>query len=63
MYAGNKENVLVEMLHSCTPAANKQNILHSFQLENGTIRLIIATIAFGMGVGGGLQRSPQDCAL
>ena len=30
MYAGNEENVLVEMLHSYTPAANKQNILHSF---------------------------------
>ena len=50
MYAGSQENVLVEMLHSCTPAANKQNILHSFQSENGTIRLLIATIAFGMGV-------------
>ena len=48
MYAGS--NVLVEMLHSCTPAANKQNILHSFQSETGTIRLLIATIAFGMGV-------------
>ena len=50
MYAGNKESVLAEMLHSCTPAANKQNILHSFQIENGTILLLIATIAFGMGV-------------
>jgi len=50
MYAGNEENVLVEMLHSCTPAANKQNILHSFQSEGGSIRLLIATIAFGMGV-------------
>ncbi|XP_068757874.1 uncharacterized protein [Montipora capricornis] len=50
IYAGIKESVLVEMLHSCTPAANKQNILHSFQIENGTIRLLIATIAFGMGV-------------
>ena len=50
MYADNKENVLVEMLHSCTPAANKQNVLHSFQIGNGTIRVLIATIAFGMGV-------------
>ena len=50
MHAGNEENVLVEMLHSCTPAANKQNILHSFQSEGGSIRLLIATIAFGMGV-------------
>jgi len=50
MYAGNKENVLVEMLHSCTPAANKQNVVHSFQIENGTIHVLIATTAFGMGV-------------
>lgn len=44
------QNVLVEMLHSCTPAANKQQILHSFQSKHGTIRVFIATIAFGMGV-------------
>jgi len=43
-------NVLVEMLHSCTPSANKEKILHSFQSMTGTIRLLIATIAFGMGV-------------
>ncbi len=51
IFTGNESNnVVVEMLHSCTPAANKQNILESFQSENGTIRLLIATIAFGMGV-------------
>ena len=51
MFIGNdSKNVLVEMLHSCTPAANKQNILKSFQLDSGTIRLLVATIAFGMGV-------------
>ena len=36
MYIGNNidpRHVLVEMLHSCTPAANKQYILHSFQSE------------------------------
>ena len=49
-YAGNKENVPVEMLHSCTPAANKQNVLCSFKIENGTMRVVIATIAFSMGV-------------
>ena len=43
-------NVLVEMLHSCTPPANKEKILLSFQSTTGTIRLLIATIAFGMGV-------------
>ena len=48
---GNEEDpkcVLVEMLQSCTPAANKDNILQSFQPERGTIRVPIATIAFGM---------------
>ena len=51
MFIGdNRRDVLVEMLHSCTPAANKQNILESFQSDNGTIRLLIATIAFGMGI-------------
>ncbi|XP_068708396.1 uncharacterized protein [Montipora foliosa] len=41
---------LVEMLHSCTPATNKKNILSSFQHEDGIIRVLVATIAFGMGV-------------
>lgn len=41
---------LVEMLHSCTPATNKKNILTSFQHEDGIIRVLVATIAFGMGV-------------
>ena len=40
----------VEMLHSCTPSANKEKILLSFQSVTGTIRLLVATIAFGMGV-------------
>lgn len=43
-------NALVEMLHSCTPPANKEKILLSFQSLSGTIRLLIATIAFGMGI-------------
>ena len=41
---------LVEMLHSCTPSANKEYIIKSFQQECGFIRALIATIAFGMGV-------------
>ena len=51
MFIGNdSKHVLFEMLHSCTPEANKHNILESFQSDNGTIRLLISTIAFGMGV-------------
>ena len=43
-------NALGEMLHSCTPSANKERILFSFQSITGIIRLLIATIVFGMGV-------------
>ena len=38
------------MLHSCTPDTNKENILISFQNEDGIIRFLVATIAFGKGV-------------
>ena len=41
---------LVEMLHSCTPATNKKNVLTSFQHEDGIIRVLVATIALSMGV-------------
>ena len=33
-----------------TRTANKSSILESFQQELGAVRLVIATIAFGMGV-------------
>ena len=46
----NPSNVLVEMLHSCTPPENKEKIILSFQSVTGTIHLLVATIAFGMGV-------------
>ena len=41
---------LVEMLHSKTPASVKNTVLDSFSKENGHIRVLIATVAFGMGV-------------
>ncbi|XP_068724074.1 ATP-dependent helicase wrn-1-like [Montipora capricornis] len=50
LIGNDSKHVLVEMLHSCTPEANKHYILESFQSDNGTIRLLIATIGFGMGV-------------
>jgi len=47
MFVGDDpRNVFIEMMKSCTPAANKENILESFQSDNGTIRLLIATIVF-----------------
>jgi superfamily II DNA helicase RecQ len=50
MFAREDKCVLMEMLHSCTTEDNKKCILESFQNENGTIRILVATIAFGMGV-------------
>ena len=44
------KKVVIEMLHSCTPASNKENILQSFQKQQGCVRILVATIAFGMGV-------------
>ena len=46
----NNKNVLLEMLHSCTHDENKETIRHSFQNETSGIRVLVATIAFGMGV-------------
>lgn len=48
--AGNARNVVLEMLHSCSPASNKESILASFSHTHGGIRVLVATIAFGMGV-------------
>ena len=42
--------VVLEMLHACTRVANKQNILDSFQKEKDCIKILVATIEFGMGV-------------
>ncbi len=38
------------MLHSCTHDENKRTICHSFQNETSGIRVLVATITFGMGV-------------
>ena len=44
------QNCLIEMLHSCTPLANKENIIKSFTAEQGVIHVLVATVTFGMGV-------------
>lgn len=41
---------LLEMLHACTPSANKEHILQSFTKKDGLVRALVATIAFGMGI-------------
>ena len=47
---GDNRNVLLEMLHSCSPLSNKEEVLKTFQDPKGVIRILVATIAFGMGV-------------
>lgn len=43
-------NVVLEILHSCTPDSNKEAALNAFQKEDSPVRVLVATIAFGMGV-------------
>ena len=53
IYAGKLSdnwNVLLEMLHSYSPPLNKEAVLKSFQDPKGVIRILVATIAFGIGV-------------
>ena len=42
--------VVLEMLHSFTPVSNKIIILDSFVKEDGCIKVLIVTIAFGIGI-------------
>ena len=46
----NPRNVIIEMLHSCSPKANKETVLEAFQHENSGLKVLVATIAFGMGI-------------
>ena len=44
------DNRLFGMFHSCTPQYNKELILKSLSVPDGTVRLVFATVALGMGV-------------
>ena len=53
IFAGENPNPkerLVEMLHSKTPKSVKDIILESFKKNDGHVRVLFATIPFGMGV-------------
>lgn len=41
---------LIEMLHSTMPVRVKHNIIKSMTIYNGTVRCLLCTIAFGMGM-------------
>ncbi|XP_070551389.1 ATP-dependent DNA helicase Q1-like [Ptychodera flava] len=43
-------NALFSMYHHSTPVKNKRHIEKSFKETNSNIRVVIATVAFGMGV-------------
>ena len=43
-------NRMVEMFHAGTPDSVKQHVMKNMSQEDGHIRILIATIAFGMGV-------------
>ena len=43
-------NRLVDMFHSCTEPVIKDKIIESFNTPSSPLRLVIATIAFGMGI-------------
>ena len=52
MYDGeeNPKNRLVETLHSGSPESVKTHVLHQFSDNNTCLRILVATIAYGMGV-------------
>ncbi|CAG2238573.1 recQ [Mytilus edulis] len=44
------DNRLVAMYHRSTAETNKNHVLNEFPNEDSTIRIVFATVAFGMGV-------------
>ena len=53
LYADTTEDmrkVVLWMLHSCTADQNKEASLDAFEKEDSAVRILVATIAFGMGV-------------
>lgn len=46
----NSLNRIVAMFHRSTAQVNKEYILNTFPKKDSTIRLLIATVAFGMGI-------------
>ena len=47
---GDRKYFILEIPHSCSPSANKKAVLESFRQTDGKIKILVATITFGMGV-------------
>ena len=45
-----KKYFILEIPHSCSPSANKKAVLESFRQTDGKIKILVATITFGLGV-------------
>lgn len=52
LFNGSKQpkNRIVEMYHAGTPATVKKHIVQNLSLDDGHIRCLVTTVAFGMGV-------------
>ena len=52
LFNGSKhaKNRMVEMYHAGTPAAVKKHIVDNLSCDDGHIRCLVTTVAFGMGV-------------
>lgn len=52
LFNGDKQpkNRIVEMYYAGTPAIMKKHIVQNLSLDDGHIRCLITTVAFGMGV-------------
>ena len=46
----NSDNLLIEMFYKCTHEVSKRRILSDFSKTNGTIRVVVATVALGMSI-------------
>jgi len=44
------EERLVAMFHRCTATANKEHVLSEFPKSDSVLRVVFATVAFGMGI-------------
>ncbi len=45
-----RKNLIIGMVHASTPADAKAHIMEDFPKQNGILKILIATVAFGMGV-------------